>query len=70
VKIEIESEADDERSMFRLTLNGKLISDRLTAVQTHLLVGEIFEMAVFPNKRTLPQDRLAQIARPVAPRAA
>jgi len=50
MKIEIEGESADERSMFRLTLNGKLIAEALTAVQTHLLIGEIFEMAVLPNK--------------------
>jgi hypothetical protein len=61
MKIEIESETNDERSLFRLTLNGRLIAETLTAVQTHLLIGEIFERAVLSNRRgQLPQGRLEQ----------
>jgi hypothetical protein len=53
MKIEIEGETPDEWSMFRLTLNGKLIAESLTAAQAHLLVGEIFEKALLPGKKTL-----------------
>ena len=31
----------DSRSLFRLRLDNKVVGENLTAVQTHLLVGEI-----------------------------
>jgi hypothetical protein len=34
---------DDSRTMFRLRIDGKPIGEGLTAVQAHLLIGEILE---------------------------
>jgi hypothetical protein len=33
----------DSRSLFRLRLDNKVVGENLTAVQTHLLVGEILD---------------------------
>ena len=71
MKIEIEGETPDQRSLFRLTVNGRLIAQSLTAAQVHLLVGEIFERALLPGKKT-PQASHRQTATIVSinPRAA
>ncbi len=56
MRIVIENEVEgDVSSLFRVTLNGKAIADGLTAVQAHLLIGDIFETALNPageGKRT------------------
>jgi len=52
MKIEIEGETPDQRSLFRLTVNGRLIAQSLTVAQAHFLVGEIFEKALLPGKKT------------------
>ena len=39
----------DSGSLFRLRLDNKVVGEHLTAVQTHLLVGEIL------NRITLPR---------------
>ncbi len=49
--ITIETETvGDPRTMFRLRIDGKVVGENLTAVQTHLLVGEILERIVLPKK--------------------
>jgi hypothetical protein len=49
--IAIETETGgDPRTMFRLRIDGKVVGENLTAVQTHLLVGEILERIVLPEK--------------------
>jgi hypothetical protein len=60
MKIEIEGETPDERSLRRLTLNGRLIAQSLTATQVHLLIGEIFEKALLPDE-TLRRRQIATI---------
>jgi len=52
VCIETET-AGDSRTMFRLRVNGQVIAGNLTAVQAHLLVGEVLERIVLPKKGRL-----------------
>ena len=55
VKIILETEtADDFRAMFRLHIDDKPIGAGLTAVQAHLLVGDILEKVTLPNGRSRP----------------
>jgi hypothetical protein len=45
-------EAEDPknfRSLFRVTLNGKVIASTLTAAQAHLIVGDALETFVMPS---------------------
>ena len=46
----------DSRTMFRLLVDAKIIAERLTAVQAHLLVGGILERIALPNQ---PPGRFA-----------
>jgi hypothetical protein len=39
----------DSRSLFRLRLDNKVVGENLTAVQTHLLVGEILDRITLPR---------------------
>ena len=53
--IAVEAElAGDSRMMFRLRVNGKVVGEKLTAAQAHLLVGSFLERIVLPNKATAP----------------
>jgi hypothetical protein len=55
MKIILETEtADDFRAMFRLHIDDKPIGEGLTAVQAHLLVGDILEKVALPNGRNRP----------------
>jgi hypothetical protein len=47
--VEAETPGDTATS-FRLSIDGKTIALNLTAVQAHLLVGEILEKIVLPKK--------------------
>ena len=50
--IGIEAElAGDSRTMFRLRVNGRIVGESLTAAQAHLLVGDVLERIVLPNKK-------------------
>jgi len=55
--------------LFRLTLNGRLIAETLTAAQAHLLVGEIVEKALLPRKPQASREQTSTIVR-ITPRAA
>jgi hypothetical protein len=46
----------DSRTMFRLHVDAKLISEGLTAAQAHLLICEILERLVLPAKRANGSD--------------
>jgi hypothetical protein len=49
-QIVIEAETPgDSRTMFRLRIDASLIADGLTAVQAHVLVGEILERVALPK---------------------
>jgi hypothetical protein len=39
----------DSRSLFRLRLDNIVVGENLTAVQTHLLVGEILDRITLPR---------------------
>ena len=66
-EIVIEAETPgDSRTMFRLRINANSIAEGLTAVQAHVLVGEILERIAVPKapdepqaRRTKPLPRLA-----------
>jgi hypothetical protein len=44
-------EPGNSRSLFRVTLNGKVIASALTAAQAHLIVGDALEAFVMPGAR-------------------
>ncbi len=48
IVIELETPGDS-RSLFRLRLDNKVVGENLTAVQTHLLVGEILDRITLPR---------------------
>jgi hypothetical protein len=48
IVIELET-PDDSRSLFRLRLDNKVVGENLTAVQAHLLVGEILDRITLPR---------------------
>ena len=48
IVIELETPGDS-RTMFRLRIDENLIADGLTAVQAHILVGEILERIALPK---------------------
>ena len=48
IVIELESPGDS-RTMFRLRIDDNAIADDLTAVQAHILIGEIFERIAMPK---------------------
>jgi len=63
VKIILEPEtADDIRTMFRLRIDAKLIGEGLTAVQAHVLIGEILERIV-RGRPTEAAERVTTSAR-------
>jgi hypothetical protein len=45
VEIRIEAESDSSAALFCVCLDGRPIEEQLTAVQAHLLVGELLERA-------------------------
>jgi hypothetical protein len=48
IVIELETPGDS-RSLFRLRLDNKIVGENLTAVQAHLLVGEILDRITLPR---------------------
>ena len=44
----------DPATMFRLRIDDKVVGENLTAAQAHLLVGEILERIVLPNRKPRP----------------
>ena len=51
IVIELETPGNS-RSLFRLRLDNKVVGENLTAVQTHLLVGEILDRITLPRPST------------------
>jgi hypothetical protein len=69
MKIILETEtADDFRAMFRLHIDDKPIGEGLTAVQAHLLVGDILEKVALPNGRNRSSPRSRAMASPIEQR--
>jgi hypothetical protein len=52
IVIELETPGDS-RSLFRLRLNNKVVGENLTAVQAHLLVGEILDRITLPRSSAM-----------------
>jgi hypothetical protein len=53
-QIVIEAETPgDSRTMFRLRIDANLIAEELTAVQAHILIGEILERIAVPKPSEL-----------------
>jgi hypothetical protein len=48
IVIELETPGDS-RSLFRLRLDDKVVGENLTAVQAHLLIGEILDRITLPR---------------------
>jgi hypothetical protein len=54
-QIIIEAETPgDSRTMFRLRIDKSIIAEGLTAVQAHILVGEILERIAVPKPTLKP----------------
>jgi hypothetical protein len=54
-RIVIEAETPgDSRTMFRLRIDASVIAEGLTAVQAHVLVGEILERIAVPKSPSEP----------------
>jgi hypothetical protein len=58
VKIIIETETPDERAMFRVLVDDKLIGEGLTAAQSQLVAAEVIERLVLPRKKPRSALRL------------
>jgi hypothetical protein len=58
---------DDHRSLFRVLVGDKLVAERLTAAQSHLLVGDILERLVLgaPAEAALPPAVQTSAAEPL-----
>ena len=60
MKITLETEtAGDSRTMFRLRIEDAPIAEDLTAVQAHLLIGEILERIALPKTDAVRPPSLA-----------
>ena len=64
MKIVLEAETPgDSGTMFRLHIDSALIGESLTAVQAHLLVGEILGRVVHPKSADAQQELSADTVR-------
>ncbi len=64
-QIVIEAETPgDSRTMFRLRIDASAIAEGLTAVQAHVLVGEILERIAVPQSPSEPATDTAPEAAP------
>jgi len=59
ILVELETPGDS-RSMFRLRIDDKVVGDNLTAVQAHLLVGEVLDRITLPRHRMQAAAQHAQ----------
>ncbi len=62
IVIELETPGDS-RTMFRLHIGENFIADGLTAVQAHILVGEILERIALPEAGR--ESPIAMLAAPL-----
>ena len=51
ISVELETPGDS-RTMFRLRIDDKVVANGLTAVQAHLLVGEVLDRITLPRRRS------------------
>ena len=64
-QIVIETEAPgDSRTLFRLRIDSTSIAEGLTAVQAHMLVGEILERITVPKSSSEPAPDTLDVATP------
>jgi hypothetical protein len=64
-EIVIEAETPgDSRIMFRLRIDANSIAEGLTAVQAHVLIGEILERIAVPKSPGEPQAAVSEAATP------
>lgn len=49
ILVELETPGDS-RTMFRLRIDDTVVADGLTAVQAHLLVGEVLDRITLPRR--------------------
>jgi hypothetical protein len=67
MKIAFETETpNDSRTLFQVRIDERLIAEGLTAVQVHVLVGEVLERIALPQRavrKKLP--RASELARAV-----
>ena len=50
IVVELETPGDYEEQCFELGLDDKIVGENLTAVQAHLLVGEILDRISIPRR--------------------
>jgi hypothetical protein len=50
ILVELETPGDS-RTLFRLLIDDKVVGDSLTAVQAHILVGEVLDRLTLPRQR-------------------
>ena len=51
ILVELETPGDS-RTLFRLLIDDKVVGHSLTAVQAHILVGEVLDRITLPRQRT------------------
>ena len=51
ILVELETPGDS-RTLFRLLIDDKVVGRGLTAVQAHILVGEVLDRITLPRQRT------------------
>ena len=56
ILVELETPGDS-RSMFRLLLDNEIVGENLTAVQAHLLIGEVFDRIALPRQAARKRER-------------
>ncbi len=54
----------DSTTLFRLMIGEKIITEHMTTVQVHLLVGDILERLVKPRDEPMPLLRPSRSASP------
>ena len=70
-EIVIEAETPgDSRTMFRLRIDANSIAEGLTAVQAHVLVGEILERIAVPKSPSEAQAAASEVVAPPLRRSA
>ena len=64
ILVELETPGDS-RTLFRLLIDDKVVGRGLTAVQAHLLVGEVLDRVTLPRQRMAdpPIDEQREVER-------
>ena len=59
ILVELETPGDS-RTLFRLLIDEKVVGRGLTAVQAHILVGEVLDRITLPRQRTAGDEAAKQ----------